>query len=330
MSMQVNPEPLPFIRRWVEALDVHYMAGGVLDLACGSGRHGRAFLEKGWPVTFLDRDITGVMDLAGAPGATVMAADLETDGPWPLAGQRFDLLVVTNYLYRARFADIFELVAPGGMLLYETFMAGNEAYGRPTNPDFLLQSGELKDRLPIDFEILQFEEGLTGDPADAVKQRIAARRRPAVFERSKDGYTVSDDPARLDVAVMHGYLASSYWYRGLAEATAARAAKHSLSFGLYDPNGAQIGFARMVTDRTTFAYLADVFILEQAQGQGLGTFLMEALMTHPDLQGLKRHMLVTRDAHGLYEKFGFVAVEPEDAPRIMVKEDMEFHLKRRD
>ena len=331
MSVQTSIDPIPFIRHWADETALAVRAGGVLDLACGGGRHGRLFLDGGWPVTFLDRDISGIQDLAGQTGATVIAADLESDGPWPLSGRQFDIVIVTNYLWRPVMGRILDLVAPGGLILYETFARGNEAFGRPSNPDFLLEEGELKRILPGDFEVLQYEQGLVGEPANALKQRLAARRNRDCYEvRRPDGYRVCDDPGLLDIGVMHEYLASSYWYRGLARSTMERITDHSLCFGLYDPSGTQVGFGRMVTDRTTFSYLADVFVLDELQGQGLGSFLMEAIMAHPDLQALKRHMLVTRDAHGLYEKFGFEAVEAEDAPKIMVLEDMEFHLKRRD
>ena len=322
--------PLPFLQHWARQLHPTAGGGGVLDLACGGGRHGRLFLEQGWPVTFLDRDISGVMDLSGTVGATLMAADLETDGPWPLAGRKFDLVIVTNYLWRPILPQILDLVAPGGVLLYETFAEGNEAYGKPSNPNFLLKQGELKETVTSDFEILQYEQGSTGDPVNGIKQRLAARRRPVVFEMEQDGFLVSDDFNRLDLPMMRDYLANSYWYEGLSLGSITRAARHSLSFGLYDPDGRQVGYGRMVTDRTTFAYLADVFVLDEMKGRGLGKFLMQAITDHPDLQALKRHMLITADAHGLYEKYGYEALEPEHAWRIMVREDREFYQKRRD
>jgi GNAT superfamily N-acetyltransferase len=122
-----------------------------------------------------------------------------------------------------------------------------------------------------------------------------------------DGAEVSDDPARLDFDVVHGYLTRSYWSPGIARDRVERAARHSLAFGLYDA-GVQIGYARVVTDRTTFAYLADVFVLEAHRGRGLGVFLVESVLGHPEVQGLRRWMLATRDAHGLYARFGFTAL----------------------
>jgi GNAT superfamily N-acetyltransferase len=127
------------------------------------------------------------------------------------------------------------------------------------------------------------------------------------YEVRRGAHLVSDDPARLDLALVHGFLASSYWAAGIPEETVARAIAGSLAVGLYEMEGGgrQLGFARAVTDRATYAYLADVFVLPEARGRGLGTFLVESLLAHPDLQGLRRWSLVTRDAHALYRKFGF-------------------------
>jgi GNAT superfamily N-acetyltransferase len=118
---------------------------------------------------------------------------------------------------------------------------------------------------------------------------------------------VSTDDARLDLDVIHGYLERSYWAEGIPRETVERSLRHSLNFGLYEDKQ-QIGFARVVTDRATYAYLADVFVLETHRGHGLSKLLMEAVMSHPDLQGLRRFSLATRDAHGLYRQFGFAAL----------------------
>jgi GNAT superfamily N-acetyltransferase len=115
---------------------------------------------------------------------------------------------------------------------------------------------------------------------------------------------VSADPSRLDVALIHRVLAESYWAKGIPRETVERSIRGSLCFGAYAENG-QIGFARIISDRATFAYLADVFVLPGHRGQGVSRALMEAIVAHPELQGLRRWSLVTRDAHGLYEKFGF-------------------------
>lgn len=132
------------------------------------------------------------------------------------------------------------------------------------------------------------------------------RQQPMEWTRSE--FTVSCDTSRLDRAVIHAFLGSSYWAASIPEATIAKSIKHSLCFGLFVADG-QIGFARVITDRATFAYLADVFVLEAYRGTGLGQWLIDCVIDHPDLQGLRRWMLATRDAHGLYERFGFTPLE---------------------
>lgn len=123
-------------------------------------------------------------------------------------------------------------------------------------------------------------------------------------DKNRGVYSVSWDPKRLDLVAIHDFLANSYWSFGIPMETVKRAVDGSICFGLYHKDD-QIGFARVITDRATFAYLCDVYILEDHRGKGLGRWLMEAVAAHPDLQGLRRFVLVTRDAHGLYEKFGF-------------------------
>ena len=137
----------------------------------------------------------------------------------------------------------------------------------------------------------------------------------ALFETSRDGFTVSTDPARLDMDLIHRTLSTeSYWARGRSFDQIARAFAHSLPFGLYAPDGDLAGWARVVTDHATFAYLADVWVLDAHRGQGLSKFLMSAIMAHPDLQDLRRWTLFTRDAQGLYRQFGFTPIaEPEKA-----------------
>ena len=128
-----------------------------------------------------------------------------------------------------------------------------------------------------------------------------------------DGYTISDDPDFLDLDVIHDFLArESYWAQGIPRETVARAIRHSISFGVYH-DGAQVGFARVVSDRATYAYLADVFILTAHRGRGLSKWLVAAILAHPELQNLRRWALATRDAHGLYRQFGFApARKPEN------------------
>jgi GNAT superfamily N-acetyltransferase len=124
-----------------------------------------------------------------------------------------------------------------------------------------------------------------------------------------NGYEISTDPARLDVAYVHGFLTESYWSPGVARETVELSIAGSLPFGLYAPGGAQAGFARVVTDRATYAWLADVFVGEEHRGRGLGVWLVQTVLAHPELQGLRRWALATRDAHALYERFGFARVE---------------------
>lgn len=128
---------------------------------------------------------------------------------------------------------------------------------------------------------------------------------------TKGQYRITTDTQKLDVDAIHAYLTRSFWAEGIPKATVATAVANSLCFGLFD-GAAQIGLARVVTDRATYAYLCDVYVLETHRGHGLGKWLIETVMAHPDLQGLRRFQLVTRDAHGLYSRHGFAApIHPE-------------------
>lgn len=137
-------------------------------------------------------------------------------------------------------------------------------------------------------------------------------------EWRRDDWRISTDKRRLQVDVVHAFLASSYWAQGVPREIVERSIENSLCFGLYEgegPSGTarerQVGFARVVTDFATFAWVGDVFVLESERGKGLATWLMEVIAGHPDLQGLRRWLLATRDAHGLYRNVGF---EPLSAP----------------
>ncbi len=122
-------------------------------------------------------------------------------------------------------------------------------------------------------------------------------------------YVISTDPARLDLETIHTYLSgSSYWAQGRPLEVVRRSVENSLCFGLYH-RARQVGFARVITDRATFAWLADVFVLDEARGQGLGKWLVETILAHPDLQGLRRWVLATKDAHSLYSRFGFAPLK---------------------
>jgi SAM-dependent methyltransferase len=152
----------------------------VLDLACGRGRHAQLFLQGGHPVVAVDLDVGGVGSLDD-PGLEVVQADLEA-GPWPLTARRFAGVVVCNYLWRPLWPQILAAVADPGVLIYETFAVGNERYGKPRNPDYLLRSGELLEVVGGELTVLAYEHGLveevsdSGSPRPAVKQRICAVR----------------------------------------------------------------------------------------------------------------------------------------------------------
>ena len=141
---------------------------------------------------------------------------------------------------------------------------------------------------------------------------------PQIIETHHDNFTISTDPARLDVNAITDMLSRAYWAQGRTREMIQHYLQHSLTFGLYDGPW-QIGLARVVSDYTTFAWLCDVIIHEEYRGQGLGKWLMATIHSHPDLQGLRRWMLATKDAHGLYSQFGWV---PLDLPeRWMMKTD---------
>jgi GNAT superfamily N-acetyltransferase len=125
------------------------------------------------------------------------------------------------------------------------------------------------------------------------------------MEWERDGYVISDDPDRLDIETTWGFLRTAYWSHGIPRETVERSIAGSIPFGLYAPDGSQAGFARVVTDRATFAWLADVFVLEPHRGRGLGKWLVETVISTPPLDRLRQVLLATADAHGLYEQFGF-------------------------
>lgn len=171
----------PWVQRWSHLAE---HGATVLDVACGSGRHLHWFAHRGHAVTGVDRDITAAS--ARLPNAECVCADIES-GPWPLAvpgdsstQRQFGVVVVTNYLWRPLWPMILGSLAPGGLLIYETFAAGNETVGRPSRPDFLLQSGELL-QVCADLQIVAYENGTLTDPPRFV-QRIAAIRKVSVKE----------------------------------------------------------------------------------------------------------------------------------------------------
>ena len=151
----------------------------------------------------------------------------------------------------------------------------------------------------------------------------ASIERASIEGEVPAGYEISTDPARLDIAAMHAYLTRSYWSPGIPFATVERAARHSLCFGLYESSGGtQVGLTRVVTDHAVFAYLCDVYVLEEHRGRGLGKFLMRTVMAHPALTGARRTMLGTRDAHGLYAQYGFSAPPDDGVIMQILRPDM--------
>ena len=165
-------KPSGWVCRWAEYIP---SGGRVLDLACGRGRHARWLAARGHPVEAVDRDPALLAELAAIPGIVTRCADLES-GAWPYAGQAFAAIVVVNYLHRPLFPHLLAALAPGGVLIYETFAAGNERYGRPANPDFLLRPGELLEMARGALRVLAYEDLFVADPKPAMIQRICAMR----------------------------------------------------------------------------------------------------------------------------------------------------------
>ena len=184
--MHGTESPSPWVRRWAHLIPDR---SAVLDVACGHGRHMRHLAGLGHTVTGIDRDPAAIE--AVAPLGQALLADIE-NGPWPLPGERFDAVVVTNYLWRPLLPVIVDSVAEGGVLIYETFAAGNQTVGKPSRPDFLLQPGELLERCH-GLRVVGFEDGFCEAPARYV-QRICAVREamppadpPARYRLPSDG-----------------------------------------------------------------------------------------------------------------------------------------------
>lgn len=163
-------EPSPWVVRFTPLLPP---GGRVLDLACGSGRHTRWCAANGLKVVAVDRDVEALSHLQGLEGVETRVLDLEAKA-WPLDGESFDVVLVSNYLFRPHFDALLALVRPGGVLLYETFMRGNERFGKPSNPDFLLRPGELLQRVDEEWTVVAFEQGEIARPRPAVVQRLCA------------------------------------------------------------------------------------------------------------------------------------------------------------
>ncbi|MEO5338298.1 MAG: class I SAM-dependent methyltransferase [Magnetospirillum sp. WYHS-4] len=164
-------EPSAWVRRFAPLVRA---GGSVLDLACGGGRHARFFAGRGHPVLAIDRDTAPVADLAG-PAVEILSHDMEDGGPWPLEGLTFAAVVVVNYLHRPLFPFLRAAVAPGGVLIYETFARGNERYSRPRNPAHLLEEGELLRLAGDGLSVVAFEQGIVERvPCPGVVQRLCA------------------------------------------------------------------------------------------------------------------------------------------------------------
>lgn len=166
-----TPAASPWVQRWSALVP---SGARVLNVACGSGRHVRWFAARGALVTAIDRDAAALAALRSLPEVELIEADIEGE-PWPLAGRRFDAVVVTNYLWRALLPTIVESVTEGGVLIYETFARGNETIGRPANPDFLLAPGELL-RAASGLRVIGYEDGFVAAEPQRFVQRIAAVR----------------------------------------------------------------------------------------------------------------------------------------------------------
>lgn len=162
--------PSPWVVQWAGLIPA---GATVLDVAAGGGRHSRFFAERGHKVTAIDRDTSG---LEAHPNIEIIQADLEDGSPWPLSGRTFGAVVVTNYLHRPLFPSLLGALAPGGVLLYETFMEGNERFGRPSSPEFLLKDGELLEWVRGRLSVTAYEARMISEPRMAMVQRIAARR----------------------------------------------------------------------------------------------------------------------------------------------------------
>lgn len=164
--------PSAWVARWADRIPA---GGRVLDLACGTGRHARYFAARGHPVEAVDRDPAMLARLDGVPGVSTRCADLE-GGPWPYEGERFAGIVVSHYLHRPLFSRLLAALAPEGALIYETFAVGNERYGRPSNPAFLLKPGELLEAVRGRLQVVAYEDLTVTEPKPARVQRICAVR----------------------------------------------------------------------------------------------------------------------------------------------------------
>ncbi len=174
MTAHMSEKPSPWVERFLPLITA---GGSVLDLACGRGRHALLLAQRGYRVEAVDRDASALAAIsAAAPGIVTRTADLE-GGPWPYHGCAFDGIVVTNYLFRPLLPMLLNALEVNGVLIYETFMVGNEGFGKPANPAFLLRPGELLDVARRRLTVVAFEQGQVDAPRPAVVQRLCATRR---------------------------------------------------------------------------------------------------------------------------------------------------------
>ena len=179
-----NAPPLAPPSRWImQQASIWPDTARLLDLAAGRGRHSCALSQADpgrFDILAVDRDQAALADLkARCPMIEICQFDLETNLIWPFNNEFFDVVIVANYLHRPRLDDVFQLVRHGGYIAYETFAIGNAAFGRPSNPDYLLQDGELLSYLPDDFTVIDYFHGRTDQPKPAIIQRLSAKRQPA-------------------------------------------------------------------------------------------------------------------------------------------------------
>jgi SAM-dependent methyltransferase len=173
-SAATAPIPVDWVAKYSPLISPE---GLVLDLACGKGRITRFLLAEGFSVVALDKDVNGLDDISGTKNLEIVKANLETGATFPLQGREFSGIVVVNYLHRPLFTVLTDALGKGGVLIYQTFMQGNEAYGRPSNPDFLLIENELENAFGKDLDVIAFEQGFTEYPKPAMIQKICAVKR---------------------------------------------------------------------------------------------------------------------------------------------------------
>ena len=193
----MNPHLLTNPSPWVERFAAQIIPGGnVLDLACGNGRHSRYLAGLGFRVEALDRDAEALQHLADIPGVSTTLADVEA-GPWPYYGRVFDGIVVTNYLHRPLLPLLMNALNEGGVMIYETFMVGNERFGKPSNPNFLLRPGELLEVVRRRLNVVAFEQGEIFLPKPAVIQRICVTRGATL---ALDEKAAVEEPVNIEAA----------------------------------------------------------------------------------------------------------------------------------